>query len=48
MSKKPYIKPKVNSVKIEEPTAHACDIYNASGSAGSWTGSGVTNPTYHC
>jgi hypothetical protein len=39
LNKKPYIKPKVNSVKIEEPKARAaCTVHNASGTAGSWSG----------
>lgn len=46
--KKQYNKPHIKTIKIQEPLAYACNIYNASGGSGTWEGSGVTDPTFIC
>ncbi len=47
--KKKYETPRVESIQVQEPSAQACDVYNASDSEAQWTGSNVTGrPTYHC
>jgi hypothetical protein len=47
--KKEYKVPTVRSLRIQEPLAFACNIYNAeSNTAGCWSGAGVTTPTFIC
>lgn len=47
--KKEYVAPSMESLKIQEPLAYACTIYNAESSVGGcWSGSGVSNPVFSC
>lgn len=46
--KKEYKAPSVESIKIQEPIAYACNIYNAGGGQGTWSGPSVTNPVFIC
>lgn len=43
-----YSAPTIESLQIEEPLAYACTIYNASDSAGCWTGTNVSTPSFCC
>lgn len=44
-----YEAPKVTSVQLEDPMAFACNVYNASSLAGTWSGPGLTtNPNLVC
>lgn len=46
-SKKLYVSPGIESERVDPPEAWACDIFNAAGSAGTWTGSilSLTSPS---
>lgn len=46
--KKEYKAPSVRSIKINEPLAYACTIYNASATVGTWSGLNASKPDLIC
>jgi len=47
--KKTYVSPTVTSLRIEEPLAYACTVYNMKTGRGTWVGSNLFgSPTVNC